>query len=288
LIEERAQAVANPYNRARLRLTEISFDSVANQRHRFPKVEDWNAATIEDVKRFYEANYSPSNAGLALVGDFDAAKAKELIKKYFEPIPKRDAPPAPDIREPGRSAERREIVSDAAVPAPAVMISWRVPAVMDPDWGTVKRLGEVLGANEAARLHTALVKNAGVASSVTVNLEDSAGPNLLTASVVLAPGKDPAQVEGLVAEEIERIAREGVSQAELDALATDALRRRAFQLVSKTARAATMAQFLTAYGKIDAINDWEGAESSFSREAVQQMAKKYFGTANRTVLVVKR
>ena len=79
-----------------------------------------------------------------------------------------------------------------------------------------------------------------------------------------------------------------MSQAELDAMATDALRRRAFQLVPKAARALTMVQFLTAYGEIGAINRWESEESRVSRETVQQAAKKYFGAANRTVLVVKR
>lgn len=285
-IEERALTVGNPYNRARLRLTEIAFDAFANQRTRFPEIEHWNAATVEDVKAYYAKHYTSSNVTLAVVGDFDDAKARELIKKYFEAIPKRDAPPRPDIREPGRQSEKREVVSDPAMASPFLQIAYQVPSATDPDWFVIKRFGEIMGANEAARLPVALVKNAGVASNAIVNMEDSAGPNLFTVIAIVAPGKDPAQVERLVYEEIERVAREGVPQAELEVLATDALRRRAFQTVPKATRAAMMAFFSTAYDDVGVMNKWEREESRVSRSSVQEVAKKYFTPANRTVLIV--
>lgn len=285
-IEERAANAGNPYNRARLRLIELSFDAIPNQRTRFPAVEHWNAATAEDVKAFYEKHYTPANAALAIVGDYDDAKARELIRKYFEPIPKRDAPARRDIREPGRSGEKREVISDPQMSSTFVQISYRVPSATDPDWFVIKRLGEVLGANEAARIPAALVKNAGVASQAVVNMEDSAGPNLFSVVAIVAPGKDPAQVERLVYEEIDRAGREGVPQAELDVFATDALRRRAFQLVPKATRAVIMAMFTTAYDDLEQVNRWEREESRVSRESVQEMAKKYFAPSNRTVLIV--
>jgi zinc protease len=133
----------------------------------------------------------------------------------------------------------------------------------------------------------ALVKNAGMASTAVINMEDSAGPNLFTAVALVTPGRDPAQVERMIYEEIDRIAREGVTQAELDVFATDALRRRAFQFIAKAGRAAVMAHFITAYGQLEAMNAWEQEESRVSRQSVQDVAKKYFTAANRTVLVVK-
>jgi predicted Zn-dependent peptidase len=286
MIEERTVYVANPYNRARLRLTEIAWDAFPNQRTRFPDISHWHAATAEDVKEFYQKHYTPANASLAVVGDFDAAKARELIRKYFEPVPKREAPPAPDVREPGRSAEKRETIADPGIASSFLQIAWRIPSATDPDWFVVKRLAEILGANEAARLHVALVKNAGVASQAVMSMEDSAGPNLLVAVAVLAPGKDPAVAERLIYDEVDRITREGVSQAELDVFATDAIRRRAFQLIPKPTRAVLMAQFTTAYGRLETINEWEREESRVSRTSVQEMAKKYFTPANRTVLIV--
>jgi predicted Zn-dependent peptidase len=286
LMEERARATSDPYSRARYRLTALSFDSFSNQRSNMGSVEEINRATNEDVARFYQTWYTPANAGLVVVGDFDPVKARERIRHYFEDIPARPAPRLPDTREPERKAEKREISTDAALQTTLVLISWRVPPATDADWFTVKRLAEALGANEAARLYTTLVKSAGIAGNVIVNLEDSAGPNLVTAMVILAPGKDPAHAERLVYEEIERIAREGLAKEELERLEIDALRRRAFSLVTTPVRAIAFGQSLVAYGSLDSVNLWEKAEHGVTSEDVQKAARRYFAASNRTVLVI--
>src|SRR4051794_4603590 len=177
--EERAVTVASPFTRMRLRIVPLSLDTFANQGANFPKLEEWNAATVDDLAAYYRAHYTPSNAGLVIVGDIDPGKTRDLVRKYFEPVPKGDRAPEPDLREAARTVEKREVATDPAIQAPVLLISWRIPAATDADWFAVKRLGEILGANDAARIQTALVKDAGLASNVLVNLDNSNGPNLL-------------------------------------------------------------------------------------------------------------
>src|ERR1700737_4000293 len=43
---------------------------------------DIQAAKIEDVRNFFKLYYAPNNASLAIVGDFDPAKANRLVEKY--------------------------------------------------------------------------------------------------------------------------------------------------------------------------------------------------------------
>jgi zinc protease len=286
VLEERAGAVSNIFSRLRLAITPLSFDSFPNQRTNFPPAADLSAPKIDDLAQYYRDRYGPSAAGLVIVGDIDTARTRELVHKYFDSIPKRDPAPEPDLREPARAAEKRETRTDAGIQTPALLVSWRIPPVTDPDWFAVKRLKEVLGANEASRLWTALVNNSGLASAVVVNLDDTNGPNLLTSHIAMTPGKDPASAERAMYDEIDRVARDGVSQAELDALATDAIRSRAFQLITTVVRSTAMARFLTSYGQLDAINRWEAEESRVSRESVRRMAQKYFAPSNRPVLVV--
>src|SRR5262249_48891127 len=163
----------------------------------------------------------------------------------------------------------RETVLDASAQSPAVLVSWHAPARNDADWFAVKRLADVLCADEAARLPTSLVKNAGVSSGVSADLWETAGPNLLTVVAFVAAGKDPAQVEQLIYAEIERVAREGVPAQELDRLATDARRQRAFEMMRTTSRAAAMAEWLAAYGTAGAINDWESRNARVSSDDVR-------------------
>jgi len=48
---------------------------------------DLQAATLDDVKEFYNKYYGASNASLVIAGDIDIAETKELVKKWFGEIP---------------------------------------------------------------------------------------------------------------------------------------------------------------------------------------------------------
>ncbi len=49
---------------------------------------DVESARIADVREFHQQYYTPNNASIAIAGDFDPAKLKALLTKYFGPIPK--------------------------------------------------------------------------------------------------------------------------------------------------------------------------------------------------------
>ena len=44
---------------------------------------DLAAAQLGDVQQFFRQYYTPNNASLAIVGDFDPAAARKLVEKYF-------------------------------------------------------------------------------------------------------------------------------------------------------------------------------------------------------------
>ena len=48
---------------------------------------DLQAATLDDVKEFYNEYYGASNASLVIAGDIDIAETKELVEKWFGEIP---------------------------------------------------------------------------------------------------------------------------------------------------------------------------------------------------------
>jgi zinc protease len=286
VLQERAAAMNTGYATARFQFEALAYDNFVNQQTGYGTIEELNRATVDEARRFYQAYYMPSNAGLALVGDFDSAKAREQVKHYFESIPARPAPPAPDLREPGRTAEKRETAGEPGIPNTLIFMAWQVPQGMDPDWFALKGLGDVLGGTGASRLMNSLVKTAGVASSVSVGLEASAGPNLLIVQVLVAPGKDPAQAERMVYDEIDRVARDGVPKEEVERVTTDYLRKRTFALVTTSARALVFDEFLTIYGGLEAVNGWERQVRRIGSDDLKRVARKYLTPANRTVMIV--
>lgn len=50
-------------------------------------MEDLNAATLDDVKDWFETYYGPTNAVIAIAGDIDVETAKVKVEEYFGDIP---------------------------------------------------------------------------------------------------------------------------------------------------------------------------------------------------------
>src|SRR5260370_39551466 len=57
------------------------------------------AASLADVSAFFSMYYAPNNASLVIAGDIDVPKTKELVAKYFGPIPRGPevAKPKPEV-----------------------------------------------------------------------------------------------------------------------------------------------------------------------------------------------
>src|SRR5271157_3057356 len=68
---------------------------------------DIQAAKLEDVRNFFKQYYTPNNASLAIVGDFDPDQAKALVEKYFGPLKRGEAVPKIAAKTPSIAAERR-------------------------------------------------------------------------------------------------------------------------------------------------------------------------------------
>src|SRR5687767_8578484 len=71
-----------------------------NAHNFYGELKDLDAATLEDVERFFRTYYAPNNAALVVVGDFDPAATWQWIERYFAAIPAVPQPAKPDISEP--------------------------------------------------------------------------------------------------------------------------------------------------------------------------------------------
>jgi zinc protease len=67
--------------------------------------ETIEAATLDDIREFFATFYTPANARLTLAGDFDPARARALIAKYFGTLTGRPHPELTDVPPPELSRE---------------------------------------------------------------------------------------------------------------------------------------------------------------------------------------
>ena len=91
---ERRQSYENrPYGAGELVVPEVMYPP--EHPYHWPTIgshTDIEAATVEDVREFFERFYRPSNASLSIAGDFDPARCAALVDKYFGWQPTRPAP----------------------------------------------------------------------------------------------------------------------------------------------------------------------------------------------------
>src|SRR5437868_1158200 len=78
--EERRMRIDNqPYGRLNEIIYDQAFIAHPYKHATIGSMHDLEAASIEDVRDFYQTYYVPENATAVLVGDFDPVQAKELI-----------------------------------------------------------------------------------------------------------------------------------------------------------------------------------------------------------------
>ena len=87
---------------------------------------DIEAARIADIRDFHQQFYTPNNASIAIAGDFDPKKLKELLTKYFGPIPQGPKVEPVNTPTPPITSQKRVTVTDT-VRLPQLTISWLSP-----------------------------------------------------------------------------------------------------------------------------------------------------------------
>src|SRR5713101_8082952 len=105
---------------------------------------DIQAAKLEDVRNFFRLYYAPNNASLAIVGNFDPEKARELVQKYFGPLKRGADVPKIKARMPAIASERRAVIQDN-VQLPRVYIAWLTSPIFKPGDAEADLTAAILG-----------------------------------------------------------------------------------------------------------------------------------------------
>ncbi|CAN5849250.1 hypothetical protein BH23ACT12_BH23ACT12_23170 [soil metagenome] len=131
---ERRQDVDNaPYGLAREEVYRQLFPPNHPYHHYiFGSHEDIQAAELDEVREFFRRYYGPNNASLAVVGNIDIERTRQMINRYFGSIPPGPAVPEVEVEVPRITREKRSQVTDT-VQLPAVYMSWAVDNDFDED-----------------------------------------------------------------------------------------------------------------------------------------------------------
>jgi len=176
---------------------------------------DVEAARLLDVRDFFQHFYTPNNASIAIVGDFDAATIKEKVAKFFSPIPRGPAVGKANVVTPAITTERRVTVTDT-VQLPRLSVAWLAPEAFHPGDADTDMLISILGGGKVSRLYQKLVYQTQVAQSVSCNNQSMMVASIAECDIIARPGVKLEDLEAAFDKEVEALRTSGPTQAELD------------------------------------------------------------------------
>ncbi|HEX2755612.1 MAG TPA: pitrilysin family protein, partial [Candidatus Limnocylindrales bacterium] len=249
-------------------------------------MEDLDAASIEDVSAFFRTYYAPNNAVLSVVGDVEPDEIRRWTERYFGGIPANpDIPRLGDLSLPPiLGAEVRETVHDR-VPLPRVYVGFRAPAFGDDRLDALDIAAQVLAGGKGSRLHRRLVRDERIAQDVAlVALGFVGGASICVGWATVRPGIPVERVEAALHEELDRLAREPISDDEL-ARARALIETEELGGLSRVEeRADRLSMYATLFDDPDLINQMLPRYLAITADQIQEVAAATFRTDNRVVL----
>jgi zinc protease len=262
-----------------------------NAHNFYGDLSEIEAATLEDVKKFFDTYYVPNNAVLVVTGDTTADEVMRLAEKHFGGIPQHPLPPPPDISEPPQTAEKTITEPDKLARTPALAFGYHLPERMSPDFFALSLLDPLLVGDESAKLYQALIKDKQIAAAVSGGFNyglgnnfDYNGPMLYTFRVDYRPDLKGADVLKAVDEVIAGIQKNGITDEELRQAKVN-MRSSLFETLESQGgfgRADLLAAFALYDDDPNRINTVFTQLDKVTASDVQGAARKWLVPANRT------
>ncbi|MGE4243874.1 MAG: M16 family metallopeptidase [Ramlibacter sp.] len=258
-------------------------------------MSDLDAMTPDDAREFFRRWYVPANAAVVVVGDVDPAEVRRFAEKHYAPIPARAVPVRKPRDEPEQAGMRRVDVK-APADQPYVALGFKVPRLVsfdktpeNDDALALNLLAGVLDGYSGARLDRALTQGADrVADSVGAsNGLWGRGPQVFWLDGVPAKGRTAEQVEAALRAEVARVAREGVTEAELQRVKTRWTASEVYKLDSIMAQARELGGTWILGLPLDAGRQLIERLRGVTAEQVKAVAAKYFGDDQLTVGILR-
>jgi predicted Zn-dependent peptidase len=239
-------------------------------------------ATLDDVKGFFNKHYNPGNAILVVAGNVTVEEVKRLTEKWFAPIPAGEKYVRNLPVEPKQTAARSSTVK-SNVPLDALYKCWHIYPRTDMRYYTADLISEILSGGGSSRLFQSLVKEKQLFSNIECYHLGSTDAGLLTIEGKLVKGVKMEDAEAAVNEELVKLQQEGISQRELDKVKNKTESMIAFEDMSITNRAASLAMY-EQLGDADLINKELDRYRAVTADEIKNESKIIFDEKNSNTL----
>jgi len=277
--ERRLRTDDQPQSVVYERLMAVAYQENPYRRPVIGWMDDLQHMTAQDARDWYARWYAPNNATLVVAGDVKADDVIAMARRYYGVIPARPLPVPKPQDEPAQIGEKR-IVVKAPAKVPYLLMAWHVPVLRDWQQDTapyaLQILAGVLSGNDSARLQQSLVKTQQIAVDASAGYDAvSRGPGMFLIDATPAPGKSVGELEKAIRGQLERLQRDGISEAELARVKAQVIAADVYQRDSLFYQAMQLGEYVTAGLPPAALEHRVDKLRAVSAGAVQAAAKQW-------------
>ena len=177
--------------------------------------KDIESYSLNDVQKFFQQYYSPSNSTIVVAGNFDIDNVKSLIEKYFGEI-KSNGNPASIKSTPAKLTDTKFIEFEDKVNLERIYLAWHTQNAFDKDDASLDILSDILTGSKNARLTRKLIYELQIAQDVSsMQFSGKYGGHFMIVATA-KPGKTLDEIKKIIFDEISLLINKNISQLELN------------------------------------------------------------------------
>jgi predicted Zn-dependent peptidase len=279
--EEKRQRYDAPYGKLLKVLNENLFKVHPYKDQNIGKMEHLDAATLEEFMTYHKTYYGPNNAVLIVAGDIDTEETIELVKKYFDEVPRGNEVVRNFPKEEPITENIRAKAYDKNIQIPMLLSSFRTPGFASRDSYVLDMISTYLSSGKSSVLYKKLVDDQKQALQTQVINLGQVDYNIFA---ILALPLGDISLDILlteIEEEIEKVQNELISERDHQKL----LNKFESQFVNSNSSIAgianSLARYYLLYGDVNLINKEIDIYRSITREEIRSVAQKYLSSNQR-------
>ncbi len=240
--------------------------------------------TVEQVKSYYRNYYSPKNATLIIVGDFEPDATLAKVKEIFGKVPnaqEKIVKPQTTATKPQTQTKQPIVLKE---PGAASLLQTVYPLVdiNNPDAPVLDVLNSILTEGRNSRLYQALIES-GLASNMNGYAATLAGGGWYNLEITAAPGQELAKIDRVLLDAIALLTEKGVTTDELNRAKTQLKASVLLNNRDIASQAMQIGYDQTTAGDYRFTDRYLAAIDKVSLEDVQRVAANYLAPDKRTV-----
>ena len=283
--EFRFRVLNPPYGRLYYEIERKSFVQHPYKRPGIGSIEDLDAASLADVRSFYEVFYRPDNAILIVVGDFEQNQLNRFVDKYFGRIVGNDTKiQRVVVEEPARTEEKRFTVTAPNVPLPAIAVTYLAPKANDADLPALEIAENILSGGESSRLYQELIYKQQIAQEAAFYVDDRADKGLMVFYAIAASGKKIADLEKSLLAELKKIQTVAPTAAEIEKAKNQIITNTLAERETNGGKAFALGRAELILGNAAEANNAIEKLRRVTAADVRRVMQKYFTDTNRVVI----